>query len=430
MVQICRLPLFLAHELHVMFAPSAFVAPVRVSGVGRDRVSRREPAEGLYRGPDRLDLFDLCFPVLLLRHLHRTPLRQVRAALVDIQRQRMRRHRHDAAKQYWHFLLTFGFLNGIGASLLFTPAYSAVGHWFSERRGLATGVASTGASFAGMISPVLPRVLFERVGWAWAIRTIAFICLLFCAVATPLIQSRLAPKPDAKARPDVRIFRDPAFSLTTISIFFLEFALFIPLTYISSYSLRQGFGTSFSYQIPTILNAVSVAGRVLAGWWGDHFGPFNSNILAAVLNPIACLAIWLPAGSSMPGIVMFSVVFGFGSGNNISISPVCIGRLCETSEYGRYYATAFTSLPWPAWWAFPLEVRLSEQQGEITGVSLCSPACCTRAVSQHCVLRGWCVSDGLSRSDSRHASIWGEQALFLYRFRGLGQMLIRVSNYP
>ncbi|KAG7105398.1 MFS transporter asaE like protein [Verticillium longisporum] len=332
--------------------------------------------------------------------------------------------------EYWHFLLTFGFLNGIGASLLFTPAYSAVGHWFSERRGLATGVASTGASFAGMISPVLPRVLFERVGWAWAIRTIAFICLLFCAVATPLIQSRLAPKPDAKARPDVRIFRDPAFSLTTISIFFLEFALFIPLTYISSYSLRQGFGTSFSYQIPTILNAVSVAGRVLAGWWGDHFGPFNSNILAAVLNPIACLAIWLPAGSSMPGIVMFSVVFGFGSGNNISISPVCIGRLCETSEYGRYYATAFTSLPWPAWWAFPLEVRLSEQQGEITGVSLCSPACCTRAVSQHCVLRGWCVSDGLSRSDSRHASIWGEQALFLYRFRGLGQMLIRVSNYP
>ncbi|PNH73743.1 hypothetical protein VD0001_g3815 [Verticillium dahliae] len=52
--------------------------------------------------------------------------------------------------------------------------------------------------------------------------------------------------------------------------------------------------------------------------------------------------IWLPAGSSMPECFMFCVVFGFGSSNNISISQVCIGRLCETSEYGRYFATAFT----------------------------------------------------------------------------------------
>ena len=40
--------------------------------------------------------------------------------------------------------------------------------------------------------------------------------------------------------------------------------------------------------------------------------------------------------------VAFCVLFGISSGSNISLAPVCVGQLCDTKEYGRYYATCYT----------------------------------------------------------------------------------------
>jgi MFS family permease len=140
----------------------------------------------------------------------------------------------------------------------------------------------------------------------------------------------------------VRIFRDTTFLVTTAGIFLLEFALFIPLTYITSYMIYKGFPATFAFQILPILNAGSVLGRVLPGYWADRFGPFNSNLVGVLLSVVACLGVWLPAGQSTAGIVVFALMFGFGSGTSISINPVCIGRLCKTQDYGRYYATTYT----------------------------------------------------------------------------------------
>ncbi|KAI8271099.1 Riboflavin transporter MCH5 [Colletotrichum sp. SAR 10_98] len=243
---------------------------------------------------------------------------------------------------YWHFMLAFGILCGLGSSLVFTPSIAAVGHWFKRRRGFATGMASTGGSIGGIVFPLMMQSLFPRLGWGWTIRAVGFICLALCGASNFLIRSRLPPPRNASPHPDPRIFRSAAFSLTTAGIFLMEFALFIPLTYISSYALSRGFSESFAFQILPILNAGSVLGRALPGWWADVAGPFNSNLAAIVVSVVACLAVWLPAGGSAAGVIVFAVLFGFASGNNISISPVCVGRLCKTQHYGRYYSTTYT----------------------------------------------------------------------------------------
>src|SRR5690606_17885331 len=123
---------------------------------------------------------------------------------------------------------------------------------------------------------------------------------------------------------------DVTFLLTTVGVFLLEFALFIPLTYITSYMLSTGYDADFSFNILAVVNAASVFGRALPGYWGDRFGAYNSNAAAVLLSAIACLGVWMPVGDTTPGIVVFAVLIGFASGNNISISPVCIGKLCKT----------------------------------------------------------------------------------------------------
>lgn len=36
---------------------------------------------------------------------------------------------------FWHFLIVFGVLAGVGTSLIFTPSIGAIAHFFSARRG-------------------------------------------------------------------------------------------------------------------------------------------------------------------------------------------------------------------------------------------------------------------------------------------------------
>ncbi|KAH8662177.1 major facilitator superfamily domain-containing protein [Xylariales sp. PMI_506] len=244
--------------------------------------------------------------------------------------------------KYWHFFLAFGILGGIGTSLLFTPCFAAPGHFFREKRGLATGIASSGGGLGGVIFSLMLQSLITQVGWAWSLRIQGFICLFMCTICCLLVKKRLKPASNASSRPDLRILKEKAFLLTTIGVFLVEFGLFIPLAYISSYVIYEGFSREMSFYMLTFLTSASVFGRALPGYWGDLIGPFNVEIISVIFATISCLAIWLPAGHTLPGIIVFVVIYGFSTGTYIGITPVCIGKLCHTQHYGRYYATCYT----------------------------------------------------------------------------------------
>ena len=246
--------------------------------------------------------------------------------------------------QYWHFILVIGVLGGIGASLVFTPAIAAVGHYFYARRGVATGIAATGGSIGGIAFPLILQALIPRIGWGWATRAVALICLIAFGFANLLIRSRLPQKPFSKENvlPNFRIFRDMRFTLTTAAIFLIEWGLFIPISYISSYSLDHGFSTEFSYQILSVLNAGSFFGRCVPGLFADHLGRFNILIATVAMCVLCNSCLWLPANNSLALLVIYALLFGFASGSNISLTPVCIGQLCKTENYGRYYATCYS----------------------------------------------------------------------------------------
>jgi len=168
------------------------------------------------------------------------------------------------------------------------------------------------------------------------VRALALVCLVAAGLANVLVRSRLPAAPGARARPDVRILGRAPFALATLGTFLLEFGLFVPLGFVSLYALARGFAPDFAFGVVAVLNAASVVGRALPGWYADRIGAFNVNMLGVLLSALACLAVWLPAGGTTAGLVVFALLFGFASGGNISLTPVCIGKLCSTNEYGRY----------------------------------------------------------------------------------------------
>ncbi|KAF2196345.1 MFS general substrate transporter [Delitschia confertaspora ATCC 74209] len=256
--------------------------------------------------------------------------------------------------QYWHFMLCFGILGGIGSSLLFTPAFAAVGHFFLAKRGNATGIAAAGGSLGGIIYPLMLQSLLPKVGFGWATRIVGFVFVFCCVIANLLIRSRLPPKPGQSIMPDPKIFRDPGFAWLTAGAYFMEWALFTPITYLPSFAIASGaMDSTFAYQLVAYMNAGSCIGRWAPGYVADKLGRFNSMIATLAMCTATTATLWMPASILEPTTpaqattikalaVTYAVIFGFASGSNISLTPVCVGQLCNTNEYGRYYATCYT----------------------------------------------------------------------------------------
>jgi MFS family permease len=261
---------------------------------------------------------------------------------------------------YWHFIFAFSIMGGLGTSLIFTPSVAAVGHFFLAKRGQCTGLACVGGSLAGIIYPLTLQALFPRIGWAWSTRVLALINLILLIIANLCIKSRLPPKKATKESilPDFRIFRDPIFALTTLGVFFIEWGLFVPLGYLTSYALKNGVDHTFSYQLLALLNVGSCLGRYFPGLIADKIGYFNAMVSTIFLCFVSVLALWLPAKGSVPLIVVFALVFGFASGTGISLTPVCVGKLCKIENYGRYYATCYTLVSFGSLTGIPIAGQL------------------------------------------------------------------------
>jgi MFS family permease len=276
---------------------------------------------------------------------------------------------------YWHFFLVFGVLGGLGTSLIFTPAFAAVSHFFLEKRGNATGIAAAGGSLGGVIFPLALQRLLPSVGFAWATRIIGFVDVFCCIVLCVLIRSRLPPKPGQSVIPDFRIFRDYSYLLLTVGIFAMEWALFIPITYLTTFATSTGvLSPAFSYQLLAIFNAGSCIGRWVPGFMADKLGRFNSMIAALAICSATSLTFWLPASLLTPTTpaeataikalsIIYAVIFGFASGSNISLTPVCVGQLCDTSQYGRYYATCYTVVSFSTLTGIPIAGTLIQAAG-------------------------------------------------------------------
>lgn len=243
---------------------------------------------------------------------------------------------------YWHFMLTYGIIGGLGSALLNTPALASVGHFFLVKRGNAMGIVCTSGSIGGVAFPLALQKLLPMVGFAWSTRILGFVILVLLVVASLLIRSRLPYTKAGSAMPDFRILEDLGLTFCSFGIFFLEWGLFVPIAYIASYAVDHGRTAGFSFQIVAFLNAGSFFGRWAPGFVADRIGRFNTVIMTITLCVVSIFALWLPAGDSEVMIIIFAVFFGFVSGSNLSLSPVCVGQLCETEKYGRYYGTCYT----------------------------------------------------------------------------------------
>lgn len=137
--------------------------------------------------------------------------------------------------EYWQILLAQGFCTGLGLGIMFMPGIAIVGSYFKERRALALSIAATGTGIGSCIFPATVNYLIPQIGFPWAVRCQGFLVLVIAIVANVILKPRLAPR---KKGPLIEweALREPPYVLFAAGSFFVFWALYFSIFYVSSAS--------------------------------------------------------------------------------------------------------------------------------------------------------------------------------------------------
>lgn len=244
----------------------------------------------------------------------------------------------------------------------------------------------------GVIFPLIILFAAPKVGFGWAIRIIALLSAVLCTVACLLLKTRLPSNTRAGATVDFRALKDIKYASTTAAIFLVEFAVFIPITYISSYGVHQGLKDTMAYLLIPFLNLGAIPGRFLPGLIADRVGRFNVMVLTSLICSLLTLALWLEASNNLPSIICYAVLFGFWSGAAISLTPVCISQVCATEDYGKRNGTTFTIVSVGTLVGIPIAGAIQERDGgEYGGLIVFGGVLYLTATVAFVVARGICA---------------------------------------
>ncbi|KAM0430992.1 hypothetical protein ACHAPT_005626 [Fusarium lateritium] len=259
-------------------------------------------------------------------------------------------------KTYWQFMLCLGVFGSIGAAMTMVVAVAIVGKLFIRRRGLAMGIALAGSSVGSVLFPIIFRYTFPALGWKWSMRIMAFTSAgllvpgMLCFIPFNKLHNLSSDgQPRAKSSAlNLAAFKSPAFSFVTVGLFMLEFSIFSIAGLLPSIATRGGFSLEDSYTLLAIIGSTSTLGRILPGLAGDSIGHFNVLLISMAFTILFMGVMFVPFGTTSA-----PVLYAF----------ICMGKTCETKDYGRYYGTMNCVISFALLIALPTSGSMLENMG-------------------------------------------------------------------
>ncbi|KAE8153573.1 MFS general substrate transporter [Aspergillus avenaceus] len=277
--------------------------------------------------------------------------------------------------EYWQVMLVQGVLMGGLMGFLQFPAFPAVAQYFDKKRAAAMGLVVSGSSIGGIVIPIaLSKMLNgSSLGFGWSVRIIGFLLMPFMAFACLTVKARLPPTSSPFWIPSA--FKDPKFSLLTVSLFFMFAGMFTPLFFIPSYAVTRGMSPTLAGYLLAILNAASTFGRIIPGILADKFGRLNVFMLGGIMTGIVILC--MNRATTNAGLIIYAVAIGFTSGTIISGASAAIS-ICspDPRSMGTYMGmgmalSAFAALVGP-----PVNGALVHKYGGYSEASILSGVMC------------------------------------------------------
>ncbi|MEQ8964946.1 MAG: MFS transporter [Azospirillaceae bacterium] len=219
------------------------------------------------------------------------------------------------------FAFAFSGLCGVGFGIVATHVVStAVARAFDTRQGLATGIATSGATGGQFLIVPLIATLLALASWRWSFAGLAAACF----VMVPLVlwfMSRSGVSAAPRAHPDgeaASLARDLRFVLTrpTFHALFWSFLICgftttgVIETHLLPFAALCGFPPIPSATAYGLLSAVNLCGMIAAGWLTDRV---NRPMLLAsiyILRAFSFLFLGYFVSADLTYLFLFAAFFG------------------------------------------------------------------------------------------------------------------------
>jgi MFS family permease len=216
------------------------------------------------------------------------------------------------------FLVAFSGLSAAGFGIVATHVVStAIAREFDRNRGLATGIATSGATGGQFVIVPLIAVVLAAFSWRWSflaigVGALALIPLLWCTLAETRADAETA---ELRAAPSMAadigfVVRQPMFHILFWSFLLCGYTTAgVIETHFLPYAAFCGFAPIPSAAAYGTLSAVNMLGMIGAGWLTDRV---NRVVLLGSIYILRGLTflILLKVGASYETLMAFAVLFG------------------------------------------------------------------------------------------------------------------------
>jgi len=234
-------------------------------------------------------------------------------------------------------------LGSASSPLAYTRAINAV---FDKQRGLALGIALSGAGAAGTFGPSLVSSAIDAFGWRGAYYAMALFTLAVGTVIIIVLARLKSAKTSAQI--DVQAAREgfkaanasASYWLVMAAIFCLSLGLGGLMIHFVPIMLDIGLTTSEAVKVASVIGIAVVLGRLLVGFAVDRI--FAPHVAIAILFACICGVLALAVFGTVVAIPA-AFVIGFSVGAEVDLIGYLVARYFSMHAYGQIYGRQYST---------------------------------------------------------------------------------------
>jgi MFS transporter, OFA family, oxalate/formate antiporter len=267
----------------------------------------------------------------------------------------------------WQMYISLGLIAASGMSAAYVPCNATVVRWFIEKRGLAIGLTSSGASFGTFIFPPLAAALIGAYGWRHAyllLGVVAVTVISVCAAFTIRDPEQIGLLPDGHAPtpPPTTIASTTgavandwtlAEAKRTISFWLLNLVftltwlvVFMPMVHIVSFAVDLGVPQFRAAMTISVIGFAGFMGRLCIGTISDRIGRVPTLGLCFLLQALGFTGFAFSTG--LVSLYLAAAIFGLAYGGVTALFPAIIGDFYGRTSVGSIAGFIFAVSGSPA----------------------------------------------------------------------------------
>jgi MFS family permease len=245
-------------------------------------------------------------------------------------------------------LYLFYSIASVGAGIVWSLPLSTVQRWFSEKRGLALGIAVSGIGIGTLVWAQLANLLIYRYGWRTAyvvIGVVSGVLLLFAALvigrkpeksrawsprnASPVPTERIRPPSNPGGVAELGLNEalvTKELWLICLFQFFFNVGIFLVFVHLVPFATQNGIGKAAAAAAMGSMGGFSVLGRILSPVMIEkklHSSWESGLMVCAICAGLVLL--WLPWVKSFGMLFVFVVILGYFYGSWIPLVVALTG---------------------------------------------------------------------------------------------------------